>query len=65
MAKLRAANLQKPPGVAEAIDWAQALHALGAPRLDPETADATLGAAVKYREDMVRVQRDLASLLSR
>ncbi len=65
MAKLRAANLQKPPGVAEAIDWAQALHALGAPRLDPDTANATLGAAVKYREDMVRVQRDLSALLSR
>jgi MoxR-like ATPase len=63
--RLREANLLKPPGVAEAIDWARALHALGAPRLDAETADATLGAAVKYREDMVRVQRELGSLLAR
>ncbi|MDT4914325.1 MAG: hypothetical protein QOC66_3453 [Pseudonocardiales bacterium] len=61
--RLRQANLLKPPGVAETIDWTQALHVLGATRLDPETAEATLGAALKYREDMVRVQRELASLI--
>ncbi len=65
VARLRQANLQKPPGVAETIDWARALHALGAPRLDAATAEATLGAAVKYREDMVRVQGELDTLLSR
>jgi MoxR-like ATPase len=64
VARLRAANLLKPPGIAETIDWTQALHVLGAPRLDAATAEATLGAAVKYREDMVRVQRELADLLS-
>jgi MoxR-like ATPase len=63
VARLRDANLVKPPGVAETIDWTQALHVLGARRLDPATAEATLGAALKYREDLVRVQRELASLL--
>jgi MoxR-like ATPase len=61
--RLRAAGLLKPPGVAETIDWTQALHIMGATRLDPDNAEATLGAVVKYREDMVRVQRELASLL--
>jgi MoxR-like ATPase len=61
--RLRQANLLKPPGVAETIDWTQALHVLGVARLDVETAEITLGAALKYREDMVRVQRELASLI--
>jgi MoxR-like ATPase len=61
--RLRQANLLKPPGIAETIDWTQALHVLGASRLDIATAEATLGAALKYREDMVRVQRELASLI--
>jgi MoxR-like ATPase len=63
VARLREANLVKPPGIAETIDWTQALHVLGAPRLDAETAEATLGAALKYREDLVRVQRELDALL--
>ena len=63
VARLREANLVKPPGIAETIDWTQALHVLGVQRLDPETAEATLGAALKYREDLVRVQRELAALL--
>jgi MoxR-like ATPase len=62
-ARLREANLVKPPGTAETIDWTRALHVLGAERLDPQTAEATLGAVLKYREDLVRVQRELASLL--
>ncbi len=57
--ELRGADLLKPPGVAETIDWTQALHVLGAQRLSPETAAATLGAAIKYHEDQLRVQRDL------
>jgi MoxR-like ATPase len=61
--RLRQANLLKPPGIAETIDWTQALHVLGVSRLDPATAEATLGAALKYREDMARVQRELAALL--
>jgi MoxR-like ATPase len=63
VARMRDTNLVKPPGIAETIDWTQALHVLGARRLDAETAEATLGAALKYREDLVRVQRELASLL--
>jgi MoxR-like ATPase len=63
VSKLREADLLKPPGIAETIDWTRALHILGAPRLDADTAEATLGAALKYREDVVRVQRDLAALL--
>ena len=44
-------DLLKPPGVAETLDWARALHHLGTTELDLETASATLGALVKYRED--------------
>jgi MoxR-like ATPase len=54
-AQLRGLDLLKPPGVAEAMDWASALHALGARELDPDTAARTLGAVLKYREDTDRV----------
>jgi MoxR-like ATPase len=57
--KLREADLLKPPGVAETIDWTQALHVLGADRLDGTRAIATMGAAVKYHEDQLRVERDV------
>ena len=53
---LRGAGLYKPPGVAEAIDWAAALHVLGASELDVETVDASLGTVLKYREDQARVR---------
>jgi MoxR-like ATPase len=56
---LRTADLLKPPGVAETIDWTHALHVLGSARLTDGRAVATLGAAVKYHEDQVRVQREL------
>lgn len=56
---LRGAGLVKPPGVAETIDWVQALHLLGATRLGLEQASATLGAAVKYQEDQDRSLRDI------
>jgi MoxR-like ATPase len=52
--RLRAAELLKPPGVAESIDWAAALLALGRSELDAESAAATLGAVLKYREDAER-----------
>jgi len=54
--RLREADLLKPPGVAESIDWAQALHLLGARSLDRERAAATLGAVLKYHEDAVRIR---------
>jgi MoxR-like ATPase len=53
--RLRALELLKPPGVAESIDWAQALQALGRTELDAASAAATLGAVLKYREDAQRV----------
>jgi len=61
---LRAEPLLKRPGVAETIDWAQALAALGADHLDPALAAATLGAVLKYREDAERVL-DVGSLVAR
>ncbi len=50
-ARLRTLDLQKAPGVAETIDWVAALELLGVDRLDPETANVTIGTVLKYRED--------------
>jgi MoxR-like ATPase len=57
-------DLLKPPGVAETLDWARALHALGREELDVEAAAATLGAVVKYREDTQRVKQALDRMLA-
>jgi len=59
------ADLLKPPGVAETLDWARALERLGTTDLDLERAAVTLGALVKYREDADRVRASLDRLLSR
>lgn len=56
MQSLRALDLFKPPGVAETLDWAQALRVLGAGELDRQTVTDTLGVVLKYREDVERVQ---------
>jgi MoxR-like ATPase len=65
-ARMRELDLIKPPGVAESIDWAGALVALGVRALDPDVAAATLGAVLKYREDQDRVRETgLAALLQR
>jgi MoxR-like ATPase len=56
VAALRDLDLYKPPGVAETIDWAQAVAALGADTLDEDTIEVTLGTVVKYREDQQRVR---------
>ncbi|MGI5404604.1 AAA family ATPase [Streptomyces sp. CA-135486] len=62
---LRNQDLLKPPGVAETIDWAQALDALGATELDAELALATLGSVLKYREDAERARSlDLSAVLA-
>jgi MoxR-like ATPase len=53
---LRGLDLYKPPGVAETIDWAEALATLGRARLDESAVDATLGTILKYREDQERVR---------
>ncbi|MGN6634080.1 MAG: AAA family ATPase [Oryzihumus sp.] len=52
VARLRGLGLLKPPGVAESLDWARCLQALGAVDLTPELATASLGAVAKYREDL-------------
>jgi MoxR-like ATPase len=62
--KLRRSDLLKPPGVAETIDWARALQLVGARHLDVDTAAATLGAVLKYREDADRVRSQLDTLLA-
>ena len=50
--RLRSLDVQKPPGLAEAIDWVATLDLLGVGRLDADAADATLGSVLKYREDL-------------
>jgi MoxR-like ATPase len=63
--RLRGMDLLKPPGVAESLDWAAALAALGRDELDADTAAVTLGAVLKYREDADRVREaGLAVLLA-
>jgi MoxR-like ATPase len=57
MSDLRALDLFKPPGVAETLDWAAALRLLNARELAPDLVDETLGAILKYREDMDAVRR--------
>ena len=51
VARLRGLDLQKPPGIAETINWVAALELLGVERLDPDAAARTLGSILKYRED--------------
>jgi MoxR-like ATPase len=58
------ADLVKPPGVAETLDWACALTALGLREIDLESAAATLGAVLKYREDAERVRAALDTILA-
>jgi MoxR-like ATPase len=54
--RLRTLDLAKTPGVAETIDWTQALLALGQQELDAGVVDATLGSVLKYHEDIERVR---------
>jgi MoxR-like ATPase len=51
VARMRDSDVQKPPGIAEAIDWLAALDLLGVEALDAATLDRTLGAVLKYGED--------------
>ncbi|HEX5269963.1 MAG TPA: hypothetical protein VFW33_05730, partial [Gemmataceae bacterium] len=62
--RLRELELLKPPGVAESLDWAQALIALDRDELDAEIAARTLGAVLKYTEDMDRVRAKLDALFA-
>ena len=62
VSRLRELELAKPPGVAEAIDWARALAILGAESVDGEPARETLGWAVKNVEDLRRAEAELFSV---
>src|SRR5262249_23027676 len=65
VARLRSMGLVKPPGAAEAIDWARSLTIVGAESLpaDPMLAEDTIGAAVKNNDDLRRVRAALPELL--
>ncbi|MDT7725737.1 MAG: hypothetical protein QOI21_2313 [Actinomycetota bacterium] len=63
--RLRRLDLAKPPGVAETIDWARMLDFLGETELDPATAEDTLGAVVKDRDDLELVRDNLQEITSR
>jgi MoxR-like ATPase len=51
VARMRDSDVQKPPGIAEAIDWLAALNELGVSVLDADAIERTLGSVLKYRED--------------
>jgi MoxR-like ATPase len=64
VSRLRGLGLTKPPGVAEAINWATALHVLGVSELDSSAVASTLGVVLKYEEDAeLARQAGLASLV--
>jgi MoxR-like ATPase len=60
---LRGMDLYKLPGVAETVDWARSLAAIGADGADPDELEATMGAAVKYQEDLEAVRQAIPDLL--
>ena len=63
--KLRTLDLFKLPGVAETIDWARALVRLNCESLNPETVENTLGALLKYQDDLQKIRgQKTAELLS-
>lgn len=67
--QFREMGMYKPPGIAETLDWANALHLLSETTLTAEAVDATLGTLLKYREDQERARREgiegvIASALS-
>jgi len=62
---LRGMDLYKVPGVAETLDWARSLAALGATRIDPTLVSATMGAALKYQEDLERVREQVPALVEK
>ncbi len=61
--RLRGLELAKPPGVAETLDWVQALRTIGAGELDEETFFDTLGSVVKDRDDFDVVERRAGSIV--
>ena len=61
--RLRKMDLFKLPGVAETLDWSKALVALDKMTLDPQTVNDTLGALLKYQDDITRVRGSEAEKL--
>ena len=59
VARLRALELRKSPSIAESVDWARTLVALGTGTLDRATIDATLGVVLKHHSDLDRAVREL------
>jgi MoxR-like ATPase len=62
---LRSMDLYKVPGVAETLDWARSLAALGATQIDSTLVNATIGAALKYQEDLERVREQVPALVEK
>jgi MoxR-like ATPase len=58
--RVRTLDLDKPPGLAEAIDWVSALHALGVSEVDRRVMDATLGAIAKTPDDLTAIRHHLS-----
>jgi len=62
--RLREMDLEKPPGVAETIDWAQSLDALGVEALTDDAAIDTLGAVVKDRDDLEYATKSIQDVVA-
>jgi MoxR-like ATPase len=56
--KIRGLDVYKAPGIAETIDWCEALMALDATALDPETVSDTLGVLMKYQDDVSMLNKE-------
>jgi MoxR-like ATPase len=63
--ELRKQDLYKAPGVAETLDWASSLLALGQTELSPEVVEETLGVLLKYQDDVVKAKNQARDLLAR
>jgi len=63
--ELRKQDLYKAPGVAETLDWASSLLALGQTELTPEVVEETLGVLLKYQDDVVKAKNQARDLLAR
>jgi len=64
--ELRFLDLYRSPGVGETLDWAEAFHTLGREKIDAPTADRTLGALLKERDDLDRIRgKPLDALVER
>ena len=62
--ELRRADLYKPPGVAETLDWAAALQAMDSQALDEQAIRDTLGVVLKYQDDVQLAHSQLARRLA-